>query len=279
MKKIKLILAFAFFISVQTFALNLDFSTQVDNFPFKDDGTIILKPDVGFSIDLNSKITSNIAASFKVIRIPTIGNLLKPRILFTSKTISFSFGPSIGILNKAHNKKELSTVFQPGFGIGMNVLTDKGFLVRFDIDFSIFTGLSKKNVYINNGFFEIGMRLPKVFTTLKVEQLTRTSTISSVTTSSITDASLNFEVFSKPSRFVFPLSCIFRLTKYKNEANAKLDSSFLSIVLKFGFTHNIYNDLSYYLNSELQLYNIQISGKMPNVFRYKADAGLKISFD
>lgn len=261
-------------------SLELNIGVQADNFAFLDDGTISKKaPDFGFETEISSKLTSVIAASFKFQRTAVIGNLLKPRIMFNAKSIMFSFGPSIGILNKPHNKKELANVFQPGFGVGMHVLTDGGFLLRFDIDFSIFTGLSKKNIYLNNGEFEIGFRVPHCFMSLKLGQLTRTSTMDGITTSSLTDASLNFEIFSKPSRFVFPLSAIFRISKYKNENTPDQDKSFLSIVLRAGLRHNIYTDLSYFITAELPIYDIPILAKLPNVFRYKAEVGVCFSFN
>lgn len=279
MKKIKLLLIFVFFTTFSVFSLDMDFSAQADNFAFLDNGTILKKmPDIGFELDLSSRITNLVQASFKIQRTPVIGNLLKPRVIFSSSGVSFSFGPSLGIFNKTYGQKELSTSFQPGFGVGMKILTNKGFLLLFDVDFSIFTGFSEKKFYINNGLLETGIRIPCVFMSAKVEQLTRTSTMNATTISSLTDASLNFEIFAKPSRFVFPLSCILRLSTYKNVADTNLNKKFMSIVLKFGFVHNIYTDLSYYIDGELPVYNIKRSGEIPPEFRYKVRAGFKISF-
>lgn len=278
MKKIKLFCIIGICAFVPLYALDLSFGIQLDNFAFLDSGVLSSpkKPGFGCNAEIASKLTDIIGAEFKIQRTPHIGNLLKSRISFSSQSIMFSFGPSIAFLNKEHGKKEFASVFQPGFGVGMHILTDKGFFARFDMDFSLYTGLSKMNIYINNGNFELGMRVPHAFVSVKLEQCTRTSAIDAVTTSSLTDASLNFEVFSKPSQFVFPLSCIARIAKFKSESQPDLDRSFLSIILRLGFSHNIYNDLSYYITGEVPIYDIKLKGDVPTEIRYGIKTGFSI---
>lgn len=268
-------------ISMQSLAaLDLDVNVQAGNFPYLDSGTFSKKmPDFGFAATIKDDFTGIIGASFKIERMPIMGNMLKARLSFGTENISFELGPSIGILNKAHGKKEFSTTFQPGFGVGMQVLTKKGFLALFDLDFSIFTGLSDKNIYLNNGLFQLGMRTEHTLISLSVTQLTRTSTIDTATTSSLTDFALNFEVFSKPSRIVFPLSTICRISKYNNAAQSEKNVSLLTVVLKTGLRHNIHSDLSYYVTAEFPVYTHTLKGIDPKIFRYTVTAGFAIGFD
>jgi hypothetical protein len=271
---------FVFFVSMQMYALELDVNACADNFAFLDDGTISAKiPDFGFDAEITGNFTGTIGAMFKMQRTPQIGNLIKARVVFGKPSMLFSIGPSIGVLNKQHKKSEFSTVFQPGMGVGMQILTEKGFLLRFDLDFSIFTGLSEKNIYINNGDAEIGMRTEHTLVSLSASQLTRTSTMQDSTTSSLTDFGLNFKVFSKPSRFIFPIACLFRIAKYRNKANSSKDVSTGSIVVRAGFEHNIYTDLGYYIRAEIPVYTMALSGTMPTAFRYNVTAGVKFRFD
>lgn len=269
-----------FFSLPMMYALDADINVSADNFAFLDNGTIASKvPDFGFEAEISDTFTETIGAMFKIQRTPVIGNVLKARVTFGNPSILFSIGPSIGTLNKPHKQKELATAFQPGLGVGMRILTEKGFLLRFDIDFSIFTGVSNKNIYLNNGIFEVGMRMNHVLMSVSAAQLTRTSTMGNNTTTGITDFGLNFEVFSKPSHFVFPLSCIFRIAKYNNQTDSSNDASIGSVVLRTGFEHNLYNDLGYYIRAEVPVYNFALSGTMPSAFRYNVTAGVKFHVD
>lgn len=279
--KLKIFLFFIVFaLSFQVKALDLDLSLSAGNFAFLDDGKFLKKvPDFGFGVEIKDTFTNTIGAVFNVQRTPTIGNLLKARVTFGSQNFLFSVGPSIGLFNRVH-KGKFSATFQPGMGVGMKIQTEKGFIAGFDIDFSIYTGLSHKNIYLNNGELELGMRTKNALISLTAKQFTRTWIVDSKSiSSSLTDFGVNFEVFSKPSPIVFPLACIFRIAKYQNAENATLDASLGALLLKTGLIHNIYNGVGYYITAEIPVYSRVLKGEPPKTFHYNVTLGTKFHFD
>ncbi|MEL3907556.1 MAG: hypothetical protein P1P64_00895 [Treponemataceae bacterium] len=280
-KKLKIFLFIIFVFSFQARAFDLDLNLSAGNFAFLDDGTFLPKvPDFGFGVEITDTFTDMVGAVFNIKRTPVIGNLLKARVTFGGQKFLFSLGPSIGILNRAHKKGEFSSVFQPGMGVGMHIQTEKGFMAGFDIDFSIYTGLSHKNIYINNGEVELGMRAKNVLVSFNAKQVARTWIVDSKSiSSSLIDFGLNFEVFSKPSPIVFPFACIFRIAKYQNGGDSSLDSSLGALLLKAGLIHNIYNGVGYYIIAEVPVYSRALKGEPPKTFRYNLTLGTKFNFD
>lgn len=268
---------FVFFLfillSSHVYAIDMEIGINISNIGINDDGTFNSKvPDFGFDIKVSGAFTEMVSATFTLQRTPFIGNLLKPRLNFSTRNIFFEIGPSISVLNNGtgSTNKGLVSPIQPGFGIGMGVNLDNGFFALFDIDFSLATGKKGSAVFINNGRFEIGARLGQTMFSLSVDQYTRSySKDTQEMLSSLTDIGLNFEVFSKGSPFRFPFTCVFRILHHDGSQSFTLGA----ISLSAGLTHHIFYDMAWYTLVEVSLMSfpmINTAATFPTFYKIRS---------
>lgn len=283
MKNLKKYLYIAvFFAFVNTlFALDIEASINAGVIPFNSKGKTGNIPDFGFKLVLNENLGKNISGTLAVQRDLYIGNTVWGRVSYTTELISISIGPTLSVFNAGLDNKNITNLIHPGLGSSFSVQLPIGFFTSLDTNFPIPLATSKtKNVYLYDGFFDVGWRFSNIIASIKISQKNKSIVENSDEVHlSATDLGFYTIAYSKPSRIRIPLNIIYRINHFQkaNEINEKIGN----IVVETGVEHALSADIKWFINAGTSVFSFYLTQKGSPVKKifYKAEAGVKISIN
>ncbi|UTY25920.1 hypothetical protein [Treponema denticola] len=280
MKKILSILVFFTCVSV-LFSLDVTASINVGNTPFDSKGYTGKIPDFGFKLILNEDLGKNVNGKLAVQRHLGIGNVIWGRIAYTTEMIDISIGPTLSVLNAGFDNQNVSTIFQPGLGTSLSFKLPIGFFTSLDTNFSIpLASVKTKNVYLQDGYFDLGWRFPNIIASIKLSQKNKSIVENPDETHiSISDIGFYTVSYSKPSGIRIPLNIIYRVNHFQKTGS--LNEKIADIVLETGISHSVSNDIEWFVNFGASVFSFSLTnaGKRVEKFFFNAEAGIVLNFN
>lgn len=278
MKNVKrLTLLFFLLTAALLYAVDIETALTSGNSIFNSNGAFSKVPNFGFRLVLKEDLGKSINGVLAVERDPGFGNVIRGRIAYVTDYINISIGPTLGFLNTQPLKRDFITLFQPGFGTGLSLVTPKGFSAAVDTNFSIpSVSVKQKGIFLQNGFFEIGWRFPNLLAFLKLSQRNKTQVQnSSDITITASDIGLYTTAFSKPSRIKIPLNIFYRGIRFENGANRTETGN---IMVESGFTHTVSSGFEWFVKFGAAVYSFDLATKAAvKGFFFDAELGLKFT--
>ena len=279
MKKILSILVFFTCVSI-LFSLDVTASITVGNTPFNSNGYTGKIPDFGFKLILNEDFGKNVNGKLAIERHLGIGNIIWGRIAYTTDMINIAIGPTLSVFNAGFDNKNVSTIFQPGLGTSLSFKLPIGFFTSLDTNFSIpLASVKTKNVYLQNGHFDLGWRFPNIIASIKLSQKNKSIVDNPDETHiSISDIGFYTVSYSKPSGIRIPLNIIYRVNHFQKTGS--LNEKIADIVLETGISHSASSDIEWFVNSGASVFSFSLTnaGSRVKKFFFNAEAGIVLNF-
>ena len=280
MKKILSILVFFTCVSI-LFSLDVTASINVGNTPFDSKGYTGKIPDFGFKLILNEDLGKNVNGKLAVQRHLGIGNVIWGRIAYTTEMIDISIGPTLSVFNAGFDNQNVSTIFQPGLGTSLSFKLPIGFFTSLDTNFSIpLASVKTKNVYLQNGHFDLGWRFPNIIASIKLSQKNK-SIVENPDETHISMSDIGFYTvsYSKPSGIRIPLNIIYRVNHFQKTGS--LNEKIADIVLETGISHSASSDIEWFVNFGASVFSFSLTnaGKRVKKFFFNAEAGIVLNFN
>ncbi|UTC76231.1 hypothetical protein E4O03_05900 [Treponema sp. OMZ 792] len=280
MKKILGILVFFTCVSI-LFSLDVTASINVGNTPFNSKGPTGKIPDFGFKLILNEDLGKNVNGKLAVQRYLGIGNIIWGRIAYTTDMINISIGPTLSVFNAGFDNKNVSTIFQPGLGTSLSFKLPIGFFTSLDTNFSIpLASVKTKNVYLQDGHFDLGWRFPNIIASIKLSQKNK-SIVEDLEETHISIADIGFYTvsYSKPSGIRIPLNIIYRINHFQKTGS--INEKIADIVLETGVNHSISSDIAWFVNFGASVFSFSLTkaGSRIKKFFFNAEAGIMLNFN
>lgn len=280
MKKILGILVFFTCVSI-LFSLDVTASINVGNTPFDSKGYTGKIPDFGFKLILNEDLGKNVNGKLAVQRHLGIGNVIWGRIAYTTDMINIAIGPTLSVFNTGFDNKNVSTIFQPGLGTSLSFKLPIGFFTSLDTNFSIpLASVKTKNVYLQNGHFDLGWRFPNIIASIKLSQKNKSIVDNPDETHiSISDIGFYTVSYSKPSGIRIPLNIIYRVNHFQKTGS--LNEKIADIVLETGISHSASSDIEWFVNFGASVFSFSLTnaGSRVKKFFFNAEAGIVLNFN
>ncbi|EMB28351.1 hypothetical protein HH007_02225 [Treponema denticola] len=280
MKKILSILVFFTCVSI-LFSLDVTASINVGNTPFDSKGYTGKIPDFGFKLILNEDLGKNVNGKLAVQRHLGIGNVIWGRIAYTTEMIDISIGPTLSVFNAGFDNQNVSTIFQPGLGTSLSFKLPIGFFTSLDTNFSIpLASVKTKNVYLQDGYFDLGWRFPNIIASIKLSQKNKSIVDNPDETHiSISDIGFYTVSYSKPSGIRIPLNIIYRVNHFQKTGS--LNEKIADIVLETGISHSASSDIEWFVNFGASVFSFSLTnaGKRVKKFFFNAEAGIVLNFN
>ena len=280
MKKILSILVFFTCVSI-LFSLDVTASINVGNTPFNSNGYTGKIPDFGFKLILNEDLGKNVNGKLAIERHLGIGNIIWGRIAYTTDMINIAIGPTLSVFNAGFDNKNVSTIFQPGLGTSLSFKLPIGFFTSLDTNFSIpLASVKTKNVYLQNGHFELGWRFPNIIASIKLSQKNKSIVENPDETHiSISDIGFYTVSYSKPSGIRIPLNIIYRVNHFQKTGS--LNEKIADIVLETGINHAVSSDIEWFVNFGASVFSFSLTnaGKRVKKFFFNAEVGIVLNFN
>lgn len=280
MKKILSILVFFTCVSI-LFSLDVTASITVGNTPFNSNGYTGKIPDFGFKLILNEDLGKNVNGKLAIERHLGIGNIIWGRIAYTTDMINIAIGPTLSVFNAGFDNKNVSTIFQPGLGTSLSFKLPIGFFTSLDTNFSIpLASVKTKNVYLQNGHFDLGWRFPNIIASIKLSQKNKSIVDNPDETHiSISDIGFYTVSYSKPSGIRIPLNIIYRVNHFQKTGS--LNEKIADIVLETGISHSASSDIEWFVNFGASVFSFSLTnaGKRVKKFFFNAEAGIVLNFN
>ncbi|EMB19364.1 hypothetical protein HMPREF9723_02578 [Treponema denticola OTK] len=280
MKKILGILVFFTCVSI-LFSLDVTASITVGNTPFNSNGYTGKIPDFGFKLILNEDLGKNVNGKLAIERHLGIGNIIWGRIAYTTDMINIAIGPTLSVFNAGFDNKNVSTIFQPGLGTSLSFKLPIGFFTSLDTNFSIpLASVKTKNVYLQNGHFDLGWRFPNIIASIKLSQKNKSIVGNPDETHiSISDIGFYTVSYSKPSGIRIPLNIIYRVNHFQKTGS--LNEKIADIVLETGISHSASSDIEWFVNLGASVFSFSLTnaGKRVKKFFFNAEAGIVLNFN
>ncbi|MGI5078727.1 hypothetical protein E4N94_01390 [Treponema denticola] len=280
MKKILSILVFFTCVSI-LFSLDVTASITVGNTPFNSNGYTGKIPDFGFKLILNEDLGKNVNGKLAIERHLGIGNIIWGRIAYTTDMINIAIGPTLSVFNAGFDNKNVSTIFQPGLGTSLSFKLPIGFFTSLDTNFSIpLASIKTKNVYLQNGHFDLGWRFPNIIASIKLSQKNKSIVDNPDETHiSISDIGFYTVSYSKPSGIRIPLNIIYRVNHFQKTGS--LNEKIADIVLETGISHSASSDIEWFVNFGASVFSFSLTnaGKRVKKFFFNAEAGIVLNFN
>ena len=255
MKRIIFLLAFFVIALVPGIAADITASGACSNFALKksnvQDAAAL---QYGFNFSLSDKIEKQLTGTIRCDADPLNGNLVSARVSYGTSFFDISAGPSFGILNAVDSDDIVSTLVQPGIGLGIHIIGWGKFLSTIDTDFALppYSDNSGQ-VYLQRGELSTVFYLPNVLCTLGVTQKMNTESGSHMI--SITDYGMYNEAYLKGSPFRVAVNFIYRVTSYYITAESTDNTKVGNILLGGGITWARRNDFSLFIKGDASLYS------------------------
>lgn len=280
MKKILSILVFFTCVSI-LFSLDVTASITVGNTPFNSNGYTGKIPDFGFKLILNEDLGKNVNGKLAIERHLGIGNIIWGRIAYTTDMINIAIGPTLSVFNAGFDNKNVSTIFQPGLGTSLSFKLPIGFFTSLDTNFSIpLASVKTKNVYLQDGHFDLGWRFPNIIASIKLSQKNKSIVDNPDETHiSISDIGFYTVSYSKPSGIRIPLNIIYRVNHFQKTGS--LNEKIADIVLETGISHSASSDIEWFVNFGASVFSFSLTnaGKRVKKFFFNAEAGIVLNFN
>ena len=280
MKKILGILVFFTCMSI-LFSLDVTASINVGNTPFNSKGLTGKIPDFGFKLILNEDLGKNVNGKLAIQRHLGIGNIIWGRIAYITEMIDISIGPTLSVFNAGLDNKNVSTIFQPGLGTSLSFKLPIGFFTSLDTNFSIPLASAKtKNVYLQDGYFDLGWRFPNIIASIKLSQKNKSIVENPDETHiSISDIGFYTISYSKPSGIRIPLNIIYRINHFQKTET--LNEKIADIVLETGVNHAVSSDIEWFVNFGASVFSFSLTNRGSRVkkFFFNAEAGIMLNFN
>jgi len=280
MKKILSILVFFTCVSI-LFSLDVTASINVGNTPFDSKGYTGKIPDFGFKLILNEDLGKNVNGKLAIERHIGIGNVIWGRIAYATEMIDISIGPTLSVFNAGLDNKNVSTIFQPGLGTSLSFKLPIGFFTSLDTNFSIpLASVKTKNVYLQNGHFDLGWRFPNIIASIKLSQKNKSIVENPDETHiSISDIGFYTVSYSKPSGIRIPLNIIYRVNHFQKTGS--LNEKIADIVLETGISHSASSDIEWFVNFGASVFSFSLTnaGSRVKKFFFNAEAGIVLNFN
>lgn len=280
MKKILGILVFFTCVSI-LFSLDVTASITVGNTPFNSNGYTGKIPDFGFKLILNEDLGKNVNGKLAIERYLGIGNIIWGRIAYTTDMINIAIGPTLSVFNAGFDNKNVSTIFQPGLGTSLSFKLPIGFFTSLDTNFSIpLASVKTKNVYLQNGHFDLGWRFPNIIASIKLSQKNKSIVDNPDETHiSISDIGFYTVSYSKPSGIRIPLNIIYRVNHFQKTGS--LNEKIADIVLETGISHSASSDIEWFVNFGASVFSFSLTnaGSRVKKFFFNAEAGIVLNFN
>ena len=280
MKKILSILVFFTCVSI-LFSLDVTASITVGNTPFNSNGYTGKIPDFGFKLILNEDLGKNVNGKLAIERHLGIGNIIWGRIAYTTDMINIAIGPTLSVFNAGFDNKNVSTIFQPGLGTSLSFKLPIGFFTSLDTKFSIpLASVKTKNVYLQNGHFDLGWRFPNIIASIKLSQKNKSIVDNPDETHiSISDIGFYTVSYSKPSGIRIPLNIIYRVNHFQKTGS--LNEKIADIVLETGISHSASSDIEWFVNLGASVFSFSLTnaGSRVKKFFFNAEAGIVLNFN
>lgn len=280
MKKILSILIFFTCVSI-LFSLDVTASITVGNTPFNSNGYTGKIPDFGFKLILNEDLGKNVNGKLAIERHLGIGNIIWGRIAYTTDMINIAIGPTLSVFNAGFDNKNVSTIFQPGLGTSLSFKLPIGFFTSLDTNFSIpLASVKTKNVYLQNGHFDLGWRFPNIIASIKLSQKNKSIVDNPDETHiSISDIGFYTVSYSKPSGIRIPLNIIYRVNHFQKTGS--LNEKIADIVLETGISHSASSDIEWFVNFGASVFSFSLTnaGSRVKKFFFNAEAGIVLNFN
>ena len=280
MKKILSILVFFTCVSI-LFSLDVTASITVGNTPFNSNGYTGKIPDFGFKLILNEDLGKNVNGKLAIERHLGIGNIIWGRIAYTTDMINIAIGPTLSVFNAGFDNKNVSTIFQPGLGTSLSFKLPIGFFTSLDTNFSIpLASVKTKNVYLQNGHFDLGWRFPNIIASIKLSQKNKSIVDNPDETHiSISDIGFSPVSYSKPSGIRIPLNIIYRVNHFQKTGS--LNEKIADIVLETGISHSASSDIEWFVNFGASVFSFSLTnaGSRVKKFFFNAEAGIVLNFN
>ena len=280
MKKILSILVFFTCVSI-LFSLDVTASINVGNTPFDSKGYTGKIPDFGFKLILNEDLGKNVNGKLAIERHLGIGNIIWGRIAYTTDMINIAIGPTLSVFNAGFDNKNVSTIFQPGLGTSLSFKLPIGFFTSLDTNFSIpLASVKTKNVYLQNGHFDLGWRFPNIIASIKLSQKNKSIVDNPDETHiSISDIGFYTVSYSKPSGIRIPLNIIYRVNHFQKTGS--LNEKIADIVLETGISHSASSDIEWFVNFGASVFSFSLTnaGSRVKKFFFNAEAGIVLNFN
>ncbi|EGC77247.1 MULTISPECIES: hypothetical protein [Treponema] len=280
MKKILGILVFFTCVSI-LFSLDVTASITVGNTPFNSNGYTGKIPDFGFKLILNEDLGKNVNGKLAIERHLGIGNIIWGRIAYTTDMINIAIGPTLSVFNAGFDNKNVSTIFQPGLGTSLSFKLPIGFFTSLDTNFSIpLASVKTKNVYLQNGHFDLGWRFPNIIASIKLSQKNKSIVDNPDETHiSISDIGFYTVSYSKPSGIRIPLNIIYRVNHFQKTGS--LNEKIADIVLETGISHSASSDIEWFVNLGASVFSFSLTnaGSRVKKFFFNAEAGIVLNFN
>ena len=280
MKKILGILVFFTCVRI-LFSLDVTASITVGNTPFNSNGYTGKIPDFGFKLILNEDLGKNVNGKLAIERHLGIGNIIWGRIAYTTDMINIAIGPTLSVFNAGFDNKNVSTIFQPGLGTSLSFKLPIGFFTSLDTNFSIpLASVKTKNVYLQNGHFDLGWRFPNIIASIKLSQKNKSIVDNPDETHiSISDIGFYTVSYSKPSGIRIPLNIIYRVNHFQKTGS--LNEKIADIVLETGISHSASSDIEWFVNFGASVFSFSLTnaGSRVKKFFFNAEAGIVLNFN
>ena len=280
MKKILGILVFFTCVRI-LFSLDVTASLTVGNTPFNSNGYTGKIPDFGFKLILNEDLGKNVNGKLAIERHLGIGNIIWGRIAYTTDMINIAIGPTLSVFNAGFDNKNVSTIFQPGLGTSLSFKLPIGFFTSLDTNFSIpLASVKTKNVYLQDGHFDLGWRFPNIIASIKLSQKNKSIVDNPDETHiSISDIGFYTVSYSKPSGIRIPLNIIYRVNHFQKTGS--LNEKIADIVLETGVNHAVSSDIEWFVNFGASVFSFSLTnaGSRVKKFFFNAEAGIVLNFN
>ena len=137
-----------------------------------------------------------------------------------------------------------------------------------------------KNVYLQNGHFELGWRFPNIIASIKLSQKNKSIVENPDETHiSISDIGFYTVSYSKPSGIRIPLNIIYRVNHFQKTGS--LNEKIADIVLETGINHAVSSDIEWFVNFGASVFSFSLTnaGKRVKKFFFNAEVGIVLNFN
>ena len=278
-----IICVFFIFLSlfVSLYAIVLESEVNVSNFGLKNNGSYRSIPDFGGVLRLEEQILPHFNVKIVFERDSEIGNVIWSSFTYQSSLIDVSIGPSICILNTLSSFADALSSFQPGINLGINIVTDTGFVAGFAGNFAIsVVNASDVVAFVQTGYANIGYRFPNLLAELRYTHKGRVNVINGAKSFfSITDYGLYTETFYKPSKLKIPINVFFRNVKYTPRTITDKKKNYGSIIFETGFNIRSNSDVEFGILTGFSVYSFTLDKDLSSLqkFFFRSNVHIKIA--
>jgi hypothetical protein len=251
-------------------AMDITVTAKTSGFAFGANGVPNPSPlRFGGDFTVEDQLSGGLLGQISLELDPECGNMLKARGVYRTKFLEISAGPSFGILN-ASGSNSVTSVIQPGLGIGFNLIAPGVAIAKADTDFALPTTSSADGrVFLQKSSLSAGIYLPNAICSFGISQ--KTATESGVKTTGLTDIGIYTEAFQKGSTIRISLDFIYRVMDYYIAAGSPSNRKTGHLVLGGGLNWEPTDDLSFFVKGDGSLYSFSLGSALTGLDKFLFD--------